>query len=211
MRRALPVFVMSLLVYGFAAGTVQAQALLLPDRIEEDWQLIIANPDPTQNGPQITTSMSPTGDLVSSPFVALDLNYREYPTYANGGMQVQVWQNKQLLASSSQGNGQFNTANETITWTQSLSLSGGSISYGISNGQSTTFGRFGQGNGLLSVSFSTALADLSGYIPDVSIAHSGATWESNHVTSMAIVQVRYFLNGQLILTDATRRDCALPP
>ncbi len=29
----------------------------LPDRVEEDWQLIIATPDPALNGPHISTGI----------------------------------------------------------------------------------------------------------------------------------------------------------
>jgi hypothetical protein len=209
MHRACWFLTVAVFAYGSLCGTAQAQ--ILPDRIEEDWQLIVATPDSKANGPQVTTSMSPTQDLISSAFVAFDLNYREYPSYTVGGMQVQVWSNKHLLTSSSQGTAQFNTTNETITWTQFLSISGNTMTYGINNGLSTTFGKFGQGNGLLNVTFPTTLTSLSGYSPTVSVAHSGATWESNHVSTLAILQVRYYANNQLILTDTTRRECLLPP
>jgi hypothetical protein len=105
----------------------------------------------------------------------------------------------------------LNIQGETITWTQALSIDGsGNVTYKVLNGQSQTWGNFGQGNGLDSVSYSTSLSDLSAYSPQVSIINSGVTWQSNHVTSMAIVQVRYYSNGNLILTDTTRRDIALP-
>ena len=57
-----------------------AQTPPVLDRIEEDWELVIGIPDTQANGPQITCTMSPSGDLTASPFVAFDLNYREYPT-----------------------------------------------------------------------------------------------------------------------------------
>src|SRR3954453_17934315 len=75
-----------------AASTVPAQTAAQPDpdAIQEDWSLVVGNPAPLEVGPQITTVMSPVGDP-SAPFVAFDLNYREYPYYAPGGMQLQVW------------------------------------------------------------------------------------------------------------------------
>lgn len=214
MRKAIVVLIpaVALLCMGKPSARVAADGGTQFDRIEEDWQLVVGNPDQSQNGPQITTSMSPSGNYTSDAFVAFDLNYREYPSFQVGGMQTQVWQNKQLLASSSQGSAQFNTANETLTWTQFMSVNDGQITYGINNGQSTTFGRFGQGNGLLTVSFNgNNGGDLSGYTPASTVAHSGATFESNHVTSMSLIRVRYYSNGQLVSTDSTQRDVILPP
>lgn len=190
---------------------VVGQSSPVPDRVEEDWVLVVATPDAAANGPQITTSMSPSGDVTVGPFVAFDLNYREYPSYTQGGMQVQVWSGSNLLSTSTQGSNQLNTPNETITWTQFQSLQAGTVTYGINNGQSQTWGKFGQGNGLLNVTFPSTLSSLAGYSPDVSVSHSGATWESNHVSSLSLVQVRYYSGGQLILTDTTRRECILPP
>lgn len=188
-----------------ADGDGSGQAI---DRVEEDWQLVVAQPDIEAVGPQITTSMSPVADG-SSPFVAFDLNYSEYPSFQAGGMQLQVWSGNELLDTSSEGTAQFNTPGETVTWTQRMSLSNGSIEYQVLNGQSTTWGQFGQSGGNLSVDFASSLADLSGYSPDTSKANSGATWQSNHVTSLTLMQVRYYSNGSLVKIDATPRSISL--
>lgn len=187
-------------------GQTQTQSTL-PDRVEEDWELVIATPDPAAAGPQIATSMSPTADD-SSPFVEFDVNFRQSPNFQAGGLQVQVWSEKRLLDSSSSGTDQCNTPNETITWTQSMSLSGGSVAYAIKNGQSTTWGQFGQDN-QLSVSYTSGLSALDGYSPDTSVTKSGVTWESNYVTSLRLVQVRYYAAGKLIMTDMTARSVPL--
>lgn len=178
------------------------------DRVEEDWQLVVDQPDVEAVGPQITTVMSPVADG-SSPFVAFDLNYSEYPSFQAGGMQLQVWSGTRLLDVSSEGSAQFGTPGETVTWTQRLSLADGTIAYQILDGQSTTWGQFGQGEGNLGVSFATSLADLSQYNPATSAASSGATWQSNHVTSLTLLCVRYYSNGSLVRTDATPRSISL--
>jgi hypothetical protein len=184
-------------------GPAQGPGPGLFDTVEEDWSVVVANPDPLGVGPQITTCMKPGSDA-SSPFVAFDMNYREYPVFSPGGMQLQVWSSGQVLSTSTQGSALFNTTGETVTWTQRMSLSGNSISYDIDNGQSTTWGKFGQGS-LLSVSFPTTLGSLNGYDPDKSASASGVTWESNFVTSLTLVQVRYYANGQLLWTDTNPR------
>ena len=56
----------------------------------------------------------------------------------------------------------------------------------------------------------TTLTDLSlTYSPDVSATKSGVSWESNFVTSMTLVQVRYYSNGLLVATDSVARPVAL--
>lgn len=178
------------------------------DRVEEDWELVISNPDTVGAGPQITTCMSPLDDD-SSAFVAFNLNYRLLPSFVPGGIQIQVWSNKQLITTSSQGSSQCNTANETITWTQEMKVSNGYATYAINNGESTTWGKFGQGNGLLGVSLSTSLESMAGYDPGVSASHSGVSWQANHVSKMTLLRVRYYAGGQLITTDDTPRSIVL--
>jgi hypothetical protein len=179
------------------------------DRVEEDWQLVIDSADVEGVGPQVTTCMSPNGDIINTPFVAFDMNYREYPSFSPGGMQIQVWSGDELLNIATQGTGQFQTDNETITWTQRMSVAGGSINYAVVNGQSATFGAFGQDGGPLHATFLTSLTSLAGYDPDSSVHESGVSWESDHVTSMTLMRVRYYLAGVLIYTDTQPRRVQL--
>jgi hypothetical protein len=177
--------------------------------VEEDWQLVVAEPDVPGVGPQITTCMRPGGDT-TAPFVAFDMNYREYPTFQVGGMQIQVWKNNSVVATASgQGTAQFQTAGETVTWTQRMSVSNGTCTFGIDNGQSTTWGKFGQGQGLLAVSYATTFADMAAYSPSTSVAASGVSWEPNLAGSLAIVRVRYYANGQLVATDTNPHPVSL--
>jgi hypothetical protein len=195
----------ALAAFAFPVGRVISQTSAdVPDQIEEDWKLVVGTPDIVGVGPQITTSMSPVGDD-STPFAAFDLNYREYPDFQAGGMQIQVWSGKDVLSTASEGSAQFSTAGETITWTQRMRAISGTITYDVVNGQSTTWGAFG-GTGDLGVTFPTTLNSLAGYSPATSVSNSGASWESNYVTQLTLVRVRYYSGGRLIATDTTRRD-----
>jgi hypothetical protein len=180
------------------------------DQVEEDWQLVIASPSPTEVGPQITTCMSPVSDG-STPFFALDMNYLDYPSYRAGGIEAAVISNTNgsVQDYSTQGDGVLGTANETITWTQRLSLSGGTATYTVVNGQSTTWGTFGHDGGLDPVSFTTSVTSLASYSPATSVAKSGVGWQSNRVSQMTLVRVRYYSGGQLVSTDTTSRSVDL--
>ncbi len=198
----------ALITLSVATAFGQIQGTSAPDAVEEDWQLVIASPDPYSIGPQITSVMSPVSDG-STPFFAFDMNYREYPFFSAGGMQVQVWSNGSVTDTSSHGSALLNTVGEVITWTQRMSLSGGTVSYNVTNGQSTTWGRFGRKT-QFGASFQAGVNDLSGYDPDVSAANSGVSWQSNHVTQLVLFQVRYYARGQLISTDTNPRTLIAP-
>ena len=59
-------------------------------RVEEDWELIVANPDANSTAPQVTTTLSPTGSS-QTLLGAFDLNHRSRPDFQPGGLQVQIW------------------------------------------------------------------------------------------------------------------------
>lgn len=170
-----------------------------PDRVEEDWELVVSNPDPLGVGPQVTTCMAAdSGD--PSTFVAFDMNYREYPAFRAGGMQLQVWSSKQVIGTASRGTEVFNTPGETVSWTQRMWIDAGRVYYDVQNGQSVTWGKFGQGSGL-NVSHPATAANLAGYTSKDSSVNSGVTWEANYVKSLTLVRVRYYTNGVLTWTD----------
>lgn len=193
---------------GAGHGLLRAQAI---DCVEEDWELVVSQPAYSDEGPQITTVMAPTGDA-SSLMVAFNLNYRSQPSYSPGGLEVVAYQGTVPKSTSTQGTARMSTSNETITWTQRLSLSGGWLYYDIDRGESTTWSRFGQGAGiLLSVAVPASLSSLDSYSPDESVRKSGVGWQPNRVSRMRLKAVRYYKGGQLLLTDSTPRDVKLVP
>ena len=189
-------------------GRLESAAGVIADQVEEDWEVIVNTPDQAAVGPQLTTTMSPTGTN-RIPFVAFNLNYRDNPFQA-GGLQLQVWNPTVVLDSDSHSTAVLNTPGETITWTQRMRIEGGSLFYEVRHGHSQTWGDFG-GESQLAVHITSTLTDLSAYDPDVSASNSGAGWMGNRVTSMTLKQVRYYTNGSLIQTDTHPRDCSLTP
>ncbi|QDV35957.1 hypothetical protein [Tautonia plasticadhaerens] len=192
------------------ASPAGAQTVIPPfDRVEEDWELVIDQPDLMAEGPQITTTMSPLGDL-GGQFIAFNLNYRSQPSYLPGGLELVSYDGERVLATSSQGTSRLATTGETVTWTQSLQISGGVIVYDIKQGDSTTWSGFGQGSGAnLGIQAATSLGSMDGYSPSASVANSGPGWQSNRVSSMRMLRVRYYNGGQLVLVDETPRPVEL--
>ena len=83
MKHAFTVCCLAALPILIALGAA-AQDNASADRIEEDWELVIASPDPDVTGPQITMTMKPDASD-SSPTMLLNLNYRDQPSFSSGG------------------------------------------------------------------------------------------------------------------------------
>jgi hypothetical protein len=173
-------------------------------QVEEDWQLVVASPDPDNFAPQVTCTMSPGVDL-GSYYGVFDLNLRNLPSYEAGGMQLQIWSAGAPVDTKRSNTGTLlQNANETITWTQRMALSDGQLSYSIVNGNSLTWGTFGNGNSIL-LQVSTDLANLNAYDPSVSLANSGIGYASNRVATLAVVGIRLYSSAGLVAQDATAR------
>ena len=206
MKRLLPIAAAAILAFSPAFGTARTQLPLVPDRVEEDWELVVGDPNQSLNGPQISTTMSPVGDN-NRNFVTFNLNYRE-GGYRAGGMELQVWTGAVLITKDSDKREQLSTSGETVTWTQSMSVAAGQVTFSVDNGHSETWNNFGQGNNLI-LSYDSTATDLTLYNPDISARNSGVGWQSNRVRSLRITEVRYYNNNQLIRTDSSPRECSL--
>lgn len=197
------------IAFGVAAQVASAQNIKSANRIEEDWVLVVdesASPD----GPQVNTVMGPTADL-SMPVVALDINYRHDPIYAAGGLQVLVYGSNGLLSSKTTATSPLNLANETVSWTQRLSISDGSVQYSIPKVSSTTWGS-STDDSLVLGAFPATLTAFEDYDPAASVANSGGAWKTGGLKSLTLAQVRYYDGETLLGTDTTPRvvDCTRP-
>lgn len=172
-------------------------------QIEEDWELVIADPDAGNAAPQITCTISPHRHL-DNLHAVLEVNHKTVPYWAAGGVHLQTWAGEyNLTRRSLESTAPLSTRGETIRWTTRMSVWNNSLTFAITNGTSTTWGDFG-GSGLTS-SYGTSLTNLNNYSPDFSVRNSGVGFASNRVQSLVLKRVRYkLLNGD-VLTDDTPR------
>jgi hypothetical protein len=91
------------------------------------------------------------------------------------------------------------TSGETVTWTTRMSFNNGWLNFRIANGQSQTWGTFGNQGTHLNLWLPTALQNLNSYSPDVSLDNSGVSFASNEVVSQTLMAVRWYdASGNLI-------------
>lgn len=192
------------LAYLGACALVRAQApAAAVFSVQEDWELVVGDPDPNSNAPQVTCVISPVGH-VDSLHAAFEINHQTEPAYEAGGLQLQVWEGEQHLNTKwFPEHNQLSTTNETVEWTQQLVLSGGELTFAIASGESNTWGSFG---GKLRTTVGSTLANLDAYDPEVSVANSGVGFAGNRVVSLVLKSVRrYDANGTLVSEDNNPR------
>lgn len=218
MSRACSAAIVAASVLGLLTQPARAQVPPGTQKIEEDWKVVVATPSPSEQGPQIFTAMSPNGDIQGTPYFMFNVNYRDVltanPRFTAGGLQVQCWSgfNELTQGLATQGTAQLNTANETITWTQRMqftTISGGNyLQFSIPTGTSTTWGAFGTAaSGLLLFLYpNPSVTTFDAYSPTFSATNSQVSWQKQNVSSMVLLQVRYYDGkGKLISTDTTQR------
>jgi hypothetical protein len=169
-------------------------------QVEEDWELVIDEPDTDTLGPQATCVFSPLGNA-DVLYAALDLNHRSQPEFASGGLQLQVWVDDEPLATAESSNQiKLHHNNETVTWTHRIHLRDGQLTFSVVNGHSQSWGEFGDGE--LSLDFATSLGSLNQYNPQVSVSNSGIGFAGNRVISLKLKKVRVFTaTGDVVETS----------
>jgi hypothetical protein len=169
-------------------------------RVEEDWSLLVGQPDRNSAAPQVSTQMARWP--FAARFCNLHLNSTDLPAFAVGGLQIESWNGATNLDyRNSPTSPVLATNNELITWTQYLKQNpGGGLTFGISAASSQTFGDF---SGIALTLPGNNSLDY--YSPDYSQKNSGVTFGANRVSSLVIVQVRTYGSDGSVVTDSTPR------
>lgn len=189
-----------LAVVVISAKEASGQTYVPYDRIEEDWEVVIGEPSPEDEAPQILNVFSPGGTYDSSYYI-FELNHSTQPDYHAGGMQLQRWTGDWVRDWRTLSNAnQLSYPGETITYTLRMRLQDNYLYASVRNGQSQTWGQFG-GFSQLGVAHWTDLTDLNGYRTSSSTAKSRIGFASHRVVRFVLKEVRYYSNGELVSTD----------
>ena len=173
-------------------------------RVEEDWRIEIGSPDPQNEAPQLVNVISPLTHTQSVHGV-FEINHATLPDYTTGGAQIQSWNgNTHLGYQSAPKSQKLATDNETITYTISMKIADNAITYEVRNGQSQTWGAFGN-PGDLKLTTTTTLTKLNTYAPAVSLKHSRVGFAKRRVKRFVLEEVRYHTQSGEIITDTTDR------
>lgn len=169
----------------------QAQSEVLIIKVEEDWELDVALPDPEANVPQVVCVFGPE-DPASGLHAVFEINHLTSPSFSPGGMQLQAWRGEQQLWHVTHPNNrEFDAAVDRIKFTTVTELISGRLYLDIDNGQSVNWGDFGR-HGYLRGSLPTTRVHLNDYNPDYSVAHSRIAYGKHRVNRFVRTEVRYY-------------------
>lgn len=172
-------------------------------RVEEDWEVLVATPDPNSDIPQIVTVFGPTNAYFDT-HTLFELNHGTLPGFGEGGMQLQVWYGDWLVGYlRQQAPVELAIPNEKIRYTTVTAINGDFLDMAIINGTSSTFGQFGQDNSLRARLY-TSRTHLNPYKPNNSITHSRVTFGANRVSYFKRTAIRVFIaNNELYVESNT--------
>ncbi len=169
-------------------------------RVEEDWEILIGEPAPEQDLPQIVTVFGPT-DANFGTHTVFELNHGTLPEFTEGGMQLQVWWGSYLVGYRQQFAPQeFSVSDELIRYTTVTRIHDHELIMEIKNGTSATWGAFGN-NGYLRQRLISFRDDLNPYDPDNSIQHSRVTFGANKVHRFVRKSIRFYSEIGLYVED----------
>lgn len=193
------------LAVAFTSGLQAAEPVI---QIEQDWELVVGEPDLDTDAPQVVCVISPLADT-NSVHAVLELNHQSFPEYNAGGLQLQLWCGETALTDRIVCNAQNGVSlahnDETITWTMRMSLNDGKLIFAVLNGQSETWQSFG-GYATLAAAVQTSLTGLDSYDPAVSVKSSGGAFAPNRVKSYSLKKTRYLRADGTTWEDNTVRD-----
>jgi len=197
MKSAMAKSVLSGLCVIFLGGVGYGEAGPEIVGVEEDWEMLLGEPDTIKCSPQILTWMSPTQTLDNEHF-GIDLNLVQRPDFSSGGFQTRAFDGEALVDSSFSENGdKLSHTGETIRWTQRMFLSSQQLYFEVANGLSQSWGAFG--GSATRVRFpTTALLNLNNYNPNCSVEWSGVGFGANRVDYLRLKAIRlYTADGQV--------------
>jgi len=172
-------------------------------KVEEDWELVVGQPDPGTDAPQVTCYISPNGHL-SGTFAAFDVNHRSQPSFSAGGLQLQLWHGDQCVQTRTlNSSAKLSASGEVVKWTTRVSLGNGWLRFQILNGTSSTWGPFG--GWTYRVSEESSATTLDNYSSDVSVAQSGVGFAGNRVATLKLLKVRRYKADGSVVVDSTEK------
>jgi hypothetical protein len=157
-------------------------------KVEQDWELVVGEPDTTLFSPQLFILMYPqSGGDYWSEFL---INYNDQPQFSAGGVQIQVWEGNNVLdgADNSPHQAVLQNAGESVTFTLSMRVRDGNLRLHAKNVSSPSFGYIPN----LSVSVPYDPTNLNNYSTTDTMSNSGILFGSNRVTSLTLKAVRKY-------------------
>lgn len=174
-------------------------------KIEEDWDMVINEPDSANISPQVTFFTSPSTNLDDAYF-QLQMNYAADAEFSGGGFHVASVQNDAIQDEArSDTRSVLATDGDHIRWTSVMAIIHNKALFAVKDGQGTEWGNFGGPDYLVKLTQSP-VPDLSGYHPQQSLDTVDIGFGANRVQSVTLLQVRvFYTDGRTVTVPVNRQ------
>ena len=157
--------------------------------VEEDWELVIREPQAAINSPQIAFFMYPDADHADCYF-QLQLNYAAEDSYSSGGFRVGAFCNETPVDEErSNVRETLSWDGDRLSWTNAMAVFDGKLMFALKDGTGLQWGTFGGPEYLVEMDDQEMHA-LDHYTPEKSLNSVDIGFGSNRVSSIRLKRVR---------------------
>lgn len=174
-------------------------------KIEENWEMVINQPDPITTSPQVTFFTSPSVHSESDYF-QLQMNYAADDGFSGGGFHVAAVRDNHIHDEArSRTERTLSTDGERVRWTSVMASIHGKLLFAVKDGHSIEWGDFGGPDYLVKIPASH-WSDLSEYHPQQSLNNVDIGFGANRVASVTLLSVRIFYTDGRVITVPVNRQ-----
>ena len=154
-------------------------------KIEEDWEMVIKEPDSITISPQVTFFTYPSVNL-DQLYFQLQMNYAADEGFSGGGFHVAAIQDEEILDEErSDTRLTLATDGDLIRWTSVMAVIQNKVLFAVRDGHGQEWGSFGGPDYLVKITPSP-VADLSEYHPEKSLDSVDIGFGANRVDSVTL-------------------------
>lgn len=182
-------------------GNLPGQKLLAAEptvyKVEEDWELVVNQPDASNNSPQITFFASPS-HLLEDSYFQLQMNHHAADNYSSGGFHVAaVIDNQTVDDARSATRKNLATNDDLIRWTSVMAVINNHALFAVRDGHGREWGNFGGPDYLVRM-VPSPVSDLSHYRCQQSMDAVDIGFGKNRVSRITLKAVRlFYTNGHV--------------
>ena len=174
-------------------------------KVEEDWEMVINEPDPSNYSPQVTLYTSPSVNL-DDVYFQLQMNYAADAGFSAGGFHVAAVKNDEILDEARSDTRRVLAIDgDHVRWTSVMAVIHNKVLFAIKDGTGAEWGAFGGPDYLVKMT-SSPVPDLSEYHPQQSLENVDIGFGANRVQSLTLLQVRvFYTDGRTATVPVNRR------
>ncbi|TWU55774.1 hypothetical protein [Rubripirellula reticaptiva] len=167
-------------------------------KIEEDWEMVINEPDPANCSPQVTFFTSPSADAEDIYF-QLQMNYSADAQFSSGGFHVAAFQGGHMHDEARSGTEKvLASSGDIIRWTSVMAVVDEKLLFAVKDGYSDEWGAFGGPDYLVRIPTSS-IQNLATYHPRKSLETVDVGFGANRIDSLTLRRVRvFYVDGRTV-------------